>query len=122
MTLVQATPSDLDITRRPWGTWQVLDTGEGFKVKQITVAPHHRLSLQTHVHRSEHWIIGAGRATCTVARRRFTAGVGERVDVPLGCAHRIENESDDELIVIEVQLGAYTGEDDIIRLADDYGR
>lgn len=122
MTLTGSTPLDHESSTSPWGSWQVLDVGDGFKVKQITVAPGSRLSLQTHVHRSEHWIIVSGQATCTVARRHFTAGVGERVDVPLGCMHRIANDGADELIVIEVQLGSYTGEEDIIRLADDYGR
>jgi mannose-6-phosphate isomerase len=121
-----ATADTLNVERksetRPWGSWQVIDVSRGYKVKRITVRPHARLSLQTHRHRSEHWVVVAGVATCTVGGRRLVAREGERVDVPRGCAHRIANEGDDELIIIEVQLGEYTGEDDIVRLEDDYGR
>jgi mannose-6-phosphate isomerase len=109
-------------TVRPWGSWRVLDVGDGYQVKRITVHPHARLSLQTHAHRSEHWIVVTGVATCTVAQRDIAATEGARVDVPLGAAHRLANHEDSELIVLELQLGSYLGEDDIIRLADDYGR
>lgn len=119
-TPVVMPPSMSDV--RPWGSWQVLDVGDGFKVKRLSIRPHARLSLQTHRHRSEHWIVVTGVATCTVGRRTLVVGQGGRVDVSLGAAHRIANEQDDELMVIELQLGSYTGEDDIVRLADDYGR
>jgi mannose-6-phosphate isomerase len=107
---------------RPWGSWLVLDVGPGYKVKRIKVNPRSRLSLQAHQHRSEHWVIVQGTATCRVGRRQAVAGAGDRVDVPLGAVHRIANVHDEELIIIEVQLGRYTEEDDIVRLDDDYGR
>jgi mannose-6-phosphate isomerase len=107
---------------RPWGSWEVLDVGDGYQVKRINVSPHSRLSLQTHAHRSEHWVVVSGVATCTVGRHTAEVGQGGRVDVPLGAAHRLANERDDELIVLELQIGSYLGEDDILRLADDYGR
>jgi mannose-6-phosphate isomerase-like protein (cupin superfamily) len=107
---------------RPWGSWLVLDVGEGYKVKRISVSPHARLSLQTHMHRSEHWVVVTGVATCTVGDRTVMLGPGGRLDVPKGAAHRIANEADDIVILVELQLGDYTGEDDIVRLADDYGR
>lgn len=111
-----------DFAVRPWGTWQVLDEGAGYKVKRIEVEPGKRLSYQTHDHRAEHWIIVAGTATCTIEGRTVTAGPGERVYVEIGEAHRITNAHDELLVIVEVQLGEYCGEDDITRLQDDYGR
>ncbi len=107
---------------RPWGSWHVLDEGPGFKVKRIVVNPHARLSYQTHEQRAEHWVVVAGKATCVVDGETIVAGPGDCVDVALGQAHRIANQDDETLVIIEVQRGAYTGEDDIIRLEDDYGR
>jgi mannose-6-phosphate isomerase-like protein (cupin superfamily) len=107
---------------RPWGSWEVLDAGRDYKVKRITVSPHSRLSLQTHAHRSEHWVVVAGVATCTIGDGEVELHPGERVYVPLGERHRIANERAEALIVIEVQLGSYLGEDDIVRIEDDYGR
>lgn len=108
--------------QRPWGSWHVIDVADGYKIKRIHVTPGCRLSLQTHEHRSEHWVVVSGVATCTVADTTKTAGQGECVDVPIGAKHRIANEGTDELVIVEVQLGSYTGEDDICRLEDDYGR
>ena len=107
---------------RPWGTWQVLDSGEGWKVKRIEVRPGHRLSYQTHEFRAEHWVVVSGTATCTIDGHTVVAGQGEFVAVSIGAAHRIANAHDEELVIIEVQRGTYTGEDDIVRLDDDYGR
>jgi mannose-6-phosphate isomerase len=107
---------------RPWGTWQVLDEGVGYKVKRIEVLPGHRLSYQTHAHRSEHWIVVAGVAACLIDGRTVVAHPGQSVHVSVGQAHRIANQHDEVLVIIEIQRGAYTGEDDIVRLADDYGR
>jgi mannose-6-phosphate isomerase len=107
---------------RPWGTWQVLDEGAGYKVKRIEVLPGHRLSYQTHAHRSEHWIVVAGIATCLIDGRMVVAHPGHGVHVAVGQAHRIANVHDELLVIIEIQRGAYTGEDDIVRLDDDYGR
>jgi mannose-6-phosphate isomerase len=107
---------------RPWGSWEVLDEGPRHKVKRLTVRAHARLSLQTHAHRSEHWVVVSGVATCTVGRRQVLLRPGQCLRVPLGAPHRIANQESDDLIVIEVQLGSYLGEDDIVRLEDDYGR
>jgi mannose-6-phosphate isomerase len=111
-----------EFEERPWGSWQVIDVGSGYKVKRIKVNPHSRLSLQRHVHRSEHWGVVQGLATCTVGEHQILAGKEAQIDVPCGAAHRIANDQDDELVIIEIQVGSYTGEDDIVRLQDDYGR
>ncbi|GEP40460.1 hypothetical protein NPS01_41230 [Nocardioides psychrotolerans] len=111
-----------DCDTRPWGSWQVLDEGDGFKVKRLVVAPHQRLSYQTHEHRAEHWAIVSGKATCVVDGELILAGPGQSIDVEIGQPHRITNMEDETLVLIEVQMGAYTGEDDICRLEDDYGR
>lgn len=112
----------LESAERPWGSWHVLDEGQGYKVKRINVSPGCRLSYQTHEHRSEHWFVVAGTATCIVDGETVVAEPGQSVDIALGAAHRITNMHDDELILVEVQRGSYTGEDDITRLEDDYGR
>jgi mannose-6-phosphate isomerase-like protein (cupin superfamily) len=107
---------------RPWGSWHVIEDGQGYKVKRIVVHPGKRLSLQTHKHRSEHWVVIFGIATCTVGDEVRQAGPGECIDVPLGAYHRLSNEHAEDLQIIEVQHGAYTGEDDIERHEDDFGR
>ena len=112
----------LESAERPWGSWHVLDVGPGYKVKRIHVSPGERLSYQTHAHRSEHWVVIFGIATCVVDGETHVACPGESVDVSVGSAHRISNEHSEDLVIIEVQHGAYTGEDDISRLEDDYGR
>jgi mannose-6-phosphate isomerase-like protein (cupin superfamily) len=112
----------LESEERPWGSWHVLDVHDGFKVKRMHVHPHSRLSYQTHAHRSEHWVVVAGTATCLVDGEELVVPTGGYVDVPLGAKHRIANAHDVELVIVEVQLGSYTGEDDITRLEDDYGR
>jgi mannose-6-phosphate isomerase len=111
-----------DFEVRPWGTWHVLDEAEGYKVKRIEVRPHQRLSYQTHEHRAEHWIVVSGVATCVIDGSDVVARTGDTVEVPIGAAHRITNVHDQDLVIIEIQRGAYTGEDDIVRLEDDYGR
>lgn len=107
---------------RPWGSWYVLDEGPGFKVKRIVVDPDRRLSYQTHEHRAEHWFVVSGTATCRVEDRDVTLGPGASIDIEVGEAHRITNQGPEELVIVEVQRGAYTGEDDITRLEDDFGR
>lgn len=111
-----------DSAVRPWGSWQVLDEGDGFKVKRIVVEPGSRLSYQTHEHRAEHWTVVSGTATCVIAGEVLVLDVADSVNVGIGEPHRITNEHDQQLVIIEVQHGAYTGEDDICRLEDDYGR
>jgi mannose-6-phosphate isomerase len=107
---------------RPWGHFTVLDDQPGHKVKRIVVAPGKRLSYQRHSQRSEHWFIVAGRGRVTLDGSSRDLVAGEAVDVPVGVAHRIENAGAEDLVFIEVQHGSYFGEDDIVRLDDDYGR
>jgi len=108
---------------RPWGFYEVLSDHEGdHKVKRITVWPKKRLSLQMHNKRKEHWIVISGLARVTLGRDEITLGPSGTIDIPLGTVHRIENIGDEPLVFIEVQQGDYFGEDDIIRLADDFGR
>lgn len=112
----------LESEARPWGTWHVIDVDHGYKIKRIHVDPGRRLSYQTHHYRSEHWVVVFGIATCTIEDEVLVAGPGESVDVPQGARHRLANEGDQELVIVEVQRGGYTGEDDIHRVEDDYGR
>jgi mannose-6-phosphate isomerase len=111
-----------DFEVRPWGSWHVLDESDGYKVKRIEVRAGQRLSYQTHEHRAEHWIVVSGVATCVLEGEQVVARPGDTVDVPVGAAHRITNMHQEDLVIIEIQRGAYTGEDDIVRLEDDYGR
>ena len=108
--------------RRPWGTFTVLDEGEGYKVKRIEVLAGKRLSYQRHARRAEHWVVVAGAARVTLDGRDLTLSVGEAVDIAVGSAHRVANAGDETLVFIEVQRGDYLGEDDITRLEDDYNR
>jgi mannose-6-phosphate isomerase len=112
----------LESEARPWGSWHVIDVASGYKIKRIHVNPGCRLSYQTHQHRSEHWVVIFGMATCTIEGETIVAGPGESVDVPQGARHRLANLGQEELVIVEVQHGPYTGEDDIVRLEDDYGR
>jgi mannose-6-phosphate isomerase-like protein (cupin superfamily) len=107
---------------RPWGTWTILDEGDGFKVKRIEVKPHARLSYQTHQHRAEVWTVTAGTASSVIDGVTVIAHVGETISIAIEQPHRNVNEQDEHLIIIEVQLGDYLGEDDITRLEDDFGR
>jgi mannose-6-phosphate isomerase len=107
---------------RPWGEYTVLDDAAGHKVKRIEVRPGKRLSLQRHARRSEHWFVVAGTAEVTLDDRIETVPAGGSVDIPAGTAHRVTNKSLSDLVFIEVQHGTYFGEDDIVRLEDDYGR
>ncbi len=108
--------------QRPWGNFTVLDEGEGFKVKRIEVSPNKRLSYQKHARRAEHWFIVRGTAKVTLDGKEIFFNESEAVDIPLGTAHRVENPTGDLLVFIEVQQGDYLGEDDIVRLEDDFGR
>ena len=107
---------------RPWGAFYVLEEGPTFKVKRIVVAPGGRLSLQSHRHRTEHWVVVSGEATITVGDRVGTFGRGASLDIPLGDKHRLENFTGDEVEIVEVQFGDYLGEDDIVRHEDVYHR
>jgi len=107
---------------RPWGTYTVLDEGFRFKVKCISVNPGARLSLQKHIHRSEHWVVVSGMATATIGTQTFFVRPNESTYIPSGTNHRLQNEGKLPLIIVEIQVGEYTGEDDIIRVDDDYER
>ena len=107
---------------RPWGTYSVLDDNERYKIKRIVVKPGKRLSLQKHLHRSEHWVVVSGTATCTVGDKTFYVRSNESTYIPMGELHRLQNEGKLPLVIVEVQVGEYTGEDDIIRLQDDFKR
>jgi mannose-6-phosphate isomerase len=107
---------------RPWGYYTVLADEPDHKVKRIIVYPGKRLSLQRHRRRSEHWFLLGGEAVVTLDNREIRLRDGESVDIPQGAAHRIMNTGAVDLAFIEVQRGDYFGEDDIERLADDFGR
>jgi mannose-6-phosphate isomerase len=107
---------------RPWGNFTVLDEGESFKVKRIEVLAGKRLSYQKHAHRGEHWFVVRGTAKVTLDGEEIIVRTGEAIDIPLGAAHRVENLGEDLMVFIEVQQGDYLGEDDIVRLEDDFGR
>ena len=107
---------------RPWGSYQSVDNGERHQVKRIIVKPGQRLSLQKHYHRSEHWIVVRGAARVTVNETVKTLHENESIYIPMGAVHRLENPGKILLELIEVQTGSYLGEDDIIRIEDDYRR
>jgi mannose-6-phosphate isomerase-like protein (cupin superfamily) len=107
---------------RPWGHYLVLHEDAGYKVKQFVVKPGSRLSLQRHRHRAEHWQVVRGEAVVTRGKEIVRLLPGGSIDIPLGALHRVENVGKETLVVIEVQMGEYLGEDDIERFEDDYGR
>jgi mannose-1-phosphate guanylyltransferase/mannose-6-phosphate isomerase len=117
----QVTEDHLKV-HRPWGNYQSIDTGDRHQVKRIVVKPGGRLSLQKHHHRSEHWIVVRGAARVTVNDLVKTVHENESIYIPIGAVHRLENPGKIVLELIEVQTGSYFGEDDIIRLEDDYRR
>ena len=107
---------------RPWGTYTVLEKGDHFKIKRIEVKPGASLSLQLHHHRSEHWIVVSGMARVLNNDTELFIGANESTYIPAGCKHRLENPGLLNLVMIEVQSGEYLGEDDIVRIQDQYGR
>lgn len=107
---------------RAWGTYTVLEEGNGYKIKRIVVNPKAKLSLQMHNKRSEHWVVVSGVARVTCGESVYTIQANQSTFVPMGVKHRLENPTDEPLQLIEVQSGNYLGEDDITRYADDYGR
>lgn len=107
---------------KPWGFYENLLIQDGFQVKQIVLKPGARLSLQKHRHRAEHWVVVKGEAIVTRDDECITLGVNEAIFIPLGAVHRLENPGTQPMHLIEVQIGDYLGEDDIVRLQDDYGR
>lgn len=107
---------------RPWGTYTVLEESKGYKIKRIEVKPGKRLSLQKHFHRSEHWIVVSGTATVTVGDKTELIRPNESTYIKMGEVHRLANEGKIPVVLIEAQVGEYTGEDDIVRLSDDFKR
>ncbi|MBJ2156937.1 mannose-1-phosphate guanylyltransferase/mannose-6-phosphate isomerase [Variovorax sp. IB41] len=110
------------VVNRPWGTYAALKEEEGYKVKRITVIPGQSLSLQYHHHRAEHWVVVQGRGIVQIGDVEHETLPGQYRYIPLKEKHRLTNIGDEELVLIEVQCGGYLGEDDIVRLADTYGR
>lgn len=107
---------------RPWGTYTVLEDSPGYKIKRIEVKARCRLSLQKHKYRNEHWVVVSGVATVEVEDKMFLLNANESTYIKAGEIHRLSNNANEPLVIIEVQVGSYTGEDDIIRLEDDFKR
>jgi mannose-6-phosphate isomerase len=112
----------IERTSRPWGWYETVSEVLGNKIKRIGVLPGQKLSLQKHHQRAEHWVVVMGTAVVTVGDRVLTMKPGEHVDIAIGEVHRLANLTADMVEIVEVQFGAYLGEDDIVRLQDDYGR
>jgi mannose-6-phosphate isomerase len=112
----------LERDERPWGVYEVLAESQGYKVKRIEVKPGGRLSLQLHDKRSEHWVVVQGRALITVGESEIELGVNQTAYIAPMTKHRVANPGQEPLVFIEVQCGAYLGEDDITRFEDDYNR
>ena len=118
-----AAPNETAATEsRPWGSFTTLEEGPGYKIKRIEVNPGHRLSLQMHHHRSEHWIVVCGTAKVTCGETEQVLFTNQSTYVPQCISHRLENPGVIPLVLIEVQNGEYLGEDDIVRFQDDYAR
>ncbi|MCK5536707.1 MAG: cupin domain-containing protein [Bacteroidales bacterium] len=107
---------------RPWGTYTVLEDTPGYKIKRIVVKPGKRLSLQKHYHRNEHWIVVSGTATVRVGDETKIIRPNESTYIKMGELHRLANDGIIPVVLIEAQVGEYTGEDDIIRFDDDFKR
>jgi len=114
--------STLEKSDRPWGRYEVLAEYPTHKVKTIWVSPGQRLSYQRHAKRAEHWFIVTGQGEVTIAGVVRKVQPGDEVSFGIGVAHRMHNTGSEELIFVEVQTGTYFGEDDIVRIEDDFGR
>jgi len=114
--------TELEHDERPWGSYTVLQDEPTFKVKRLEVLPGKRLSYQKHSKRSEHWFVVQGEGLVTLDGVEVKVPTLTAIDIPVGSAHRIANPGTEPLIFIEVQHGSYFGEDDIIRIEDDFGR
>ena len=110
------------VVNKPWGSFEIIDEGTNHTVKKIIVHPEGKLSLQSHEHRSEHWIIVEGIAKVTIDDEVKLVTEGQSVYVPLGAVHRLENPSESPMVLIEVQIGSCLSEDDIVRYEDIYAR
>ncbi len=107
---------------RPWGNFTVIDESEGYKIKRILVNPDGKLSLQSHSQRAEHWVVTKGKAKISVDDEVYFYGHGQYIYIPQGAKHRLENVTNNDVEVVEIQCGQYLGEDDIVRYEDVYSR
>ncbi|MFM2252929.1 MAG: hypothetical protein RJB68_1266 [Pseudomonadota bacterium] len=112
----------IERTERPWGWYETISEVPGNKIKRIGVHPGQQLSLQKHHQRAEHWVVTTGTARVTLDDRQFDLQPGEYCDIAIGQVHRLANLTNGPVEIVEVQFGSYLGEDDIVRLQDDYGR
>ena len=112
----------IERTQRLWGWYETVSEVAGNKIKRIQVAPGQQISLQKHSQRAEHWVVTQGTARITLDERVFDLTVGQHCDIAIGQVHRLANLSGGVVEIVEVQFGSYLGEDDIVRLQDDYGR
>ncbi len=112
----------VDEGQRPWGSFEILLDNSRVKVKRLIVQPGQRLSLQKHRFRQEHWVCVDGRGQATLGKKNVELSRGKEIIIPRGSLHRLQNHGSQPLIVIETQIGDYFGEDDIIRIQDDYKR
>ncbi len=124
MTMQPKTESteQFNLAQRPWGWYQTVSEADGNKIKRIGVLPGQQISLQKHHHRAEHWVVVKGTARVTLDDQTFDLTVGQHCDIALGQVHRLGNPTREPVEIVEVQFGAYLGEDDIVRLSDDFGR
>jgi mannose-6-phosphate isomerase len=122
MTTAPQTIVGIERTQRPWGWFETVSEAPQHKIKRIGMLPGRRISLQKHNQRAEHWVVVQGTARVTLGTDTFDLTVGQHCDIALGQVHRLSNLTAEPLEIIEVQFGAYLGEDDIVRLGDDYGR
>ncbi len=112
----------LETATPPWGKWEVMLDQPGYKVKRITVDPGQQLSYQKHTQRREHWVAVLGEGLVLLEGKEHILVVGDSIDVPAGMLHRVTNPGSAPFIFIEVQIGSYLGEDDIVRIENHYGR
>jgi mannose-6-phosphate isomerase-like protein (cupin superfamily) len=124
MTMQSKTESTVQfaLTQRPWGWYQTVSVVDGNKIKRMGVLPGQQISLQKHHRRAEHWVVVKGVARVTIGEDTFDLTVGQHCDIALGQVHRLGNPTLEPVEIVEVQFGAYLGEDDIVRLSDDFGR
>jgi mannose-6-phosphate isomerase len=113
---------NLSRDQRPWGYYDILSEHRDYRIKRVVVFPGQRMSLQRHRRRSEHWFVINGIGHVTVGEEERGISKGDSIDIPAGSAHRVGNSGKEDLVIIEIQTGQYFGEDDIERIADDYGR
>jgi mannose-6-phosphate isomerase len=120
--MTKIAPQTTERTLRPWGWYETVSESPGHKIKRIGVFPGQRISLQKHHHRAEHWVVVQGTARVTLGDQTFDLTVGQHCDIALEQVHRLTNLTQEPVEIVEVQFGYYLGEDDIVRLGDDYGR